>query len=145
MSKKLKTEDQVLFWDGYFQLELCSVTSIDKKTSRAKLSNRVYVNREPDEEDSYRRVDYKAAQEDKERNRKRKKNPKIHQGISKTWKYEGSKISLYEAYLAKKRLVLQLESIISKLPVITIEELLESENKVDKLLKLQKSITKFNG
>ena len=123
---KLRTEDQVLFWDGSTLLELTTVVQVNKEKSQVKLSNGVTLEREPIKKGYFKRAD------------KSKRDP------AKAWKYgEGDTKKWWEAYLFKRRSHLELNTLDKKISQIGVLDILEDSGQVGFLLNVQRKLGKL--
>lgn len=146
MDKKLKLDDQVLYWDGGTTMDLAKVVLIDKSKSQAKLSNGVILHRTPNEEGIYSRADYKEAMEDYEK--RRRKKPGVVSGItiSKAWKYgTGNTERLWNAYKFKKRFGSIISKIKYKIDFTKINDLVNDNEQMEYFEKAEKLLNKLNN
>lgn len=140
--QKLKTNDQVLYWDGDSFMELTSVKEVIKTNSTAILDNGIILNRTPDQDGTYSRADYKATLEAKE-----KKRRKIHiplTTISKAWLYEDERIKdMYKAYLFKKGSSIFLDNLKNRIFKIKYSDLTKDSGIVKEINNIEKKLKKL--
>lgn len=138
---KLKTDDQVLYWDGASFLDLTKVVSVDKQKSQVKLANGIILNRTPDEDGVYHRGDYKQAFEEKQL-KKRKKN---RLPVSSAWKYDGTGETerIWNAYLFKRQFSNKYNSLKSKVEFTTIEDIIKNPETIEFLENVQQNLNKI--
>lgn len=123
---KLRTEDQVLFWDGNTLLELVTVVQVDKAKSQVKLSNGVLLEREALKKGYFRRAD------------------KTNRAPDRAWKYgEGETKRWWEAYLFRRRAHLELSNLDKKLSQIGVKDIIGESEQVDFLLNVQRKLSKI--
>lgn len=126
---KLKLKDQVLYFDGFTQLELTTVIS-DLEDGTVKLANGVICSNEAIKKTgNYKRKDYL-------------KGSKFEGWIKK---YDSNSEDLYKAYLFKRTLNSKLESIKNSFIGINVKMLLEKEGLLEKVINISKSLDKLSS
>lgn len=142
MDKKLKMNDQVLYWDGGSFMNLAEVVLVDKEHSQVKLSNGIYLYRTPGEDGYYQRSDYRAALEAQEKKRRKKPNHLAITTISRAWKYGDERTKqIWEAYCFKRGARLRFDEIKDKVISISNEDII---NNSESLAYIQKVINKIS-
>ena len=86
LETRLEIGNEVIYFDGNTLMELTTVVAVDKKEKTATLANNVKVERYPNKEQYYPRIDAKRKSE------------------YRTWTKEYAQ-DLYKAYNAKNRLI----------------------------------------
>lgn len=126
---KLKLKDQVLYFDGFTQLELTTVIS-DLEDGTVKLANGVICSNEAIKKTgNYKRKDYL-------------KGSKFEGWIKK---YDSNSEDLYKAYLFKRTLNSKLETIKNSFIGINVKMLLEKEGLLEKVINISKSLDKLSS
>lgn len=125
---RLRTDDQVLFWDGSTLLEFTKVVLVDKEKSQVKLSNGVYLDREALKKGYFKRAD------------------KSNRSKARAWKYEegGPMENLWKAYLFKRKYHTYINGIEVTVDSINLESLVDDTNLQTKLLKIEKLIKEIH-
>ena len=123
----LKTNDQVLFYDGKTLLELTTVTQ-ELEDSTVKLSNGVICSNEPVKKSgNYKRKDYL-------------KGSKFQGWIKK---YEGSLEDIYQASLFLKSYKRKVDSLKVDLSSIKLSDIITGNVSAQEVLSISKSLNKI--
>ena len=125
----LKLKDQVLYYDGFTQLELTTVIA-DFEDGTVKLANGVICSNEAIKKTgNYKKKDYL-------------KGSKFEGWIKK---YDSNLEDLYKAYIFKRTLNSKLENIKNSFIGIDVKMLLEKEDLLEKVINISKSLDKLSN
>lgn len=122
LETRLEVGDEVIYFDGNTLMELTTIVAVDKKEKTATLANNVKVDRYPNKEQYYPRVDAKRKSE------------------YRTWTKEYAQ-DMFDAYNAKNRLIRLIPELYKQVQrsnfLDTVDQsfLIKFNNKVEKLCK----------
>lgn len=122
LETRLEIGNEVIYFDGNTLMELTTVVAVDKKEKTATLANNIKVDRYPNKEQYYPRIDAKRKSE------------------YRTWTKEYAQ-GMFDAYKAKNRLIRLIPELFKQvqrssfLDPVESQFLIKFNNKVDKLWK----------